>query len=326
VTAAGGAQFTAPVRPWPESVSVREVGPREGFQSHELVVPTDVKEEVLQCVLASGVRKVNAVSLVSPKAMPQMADAEELLRRVGPVNGVTVSALAPNRRAVERAQALAADGLISEVLLINAMTRSVLAANGITATRGEWRDEIVDMAAAAQDAGLRTVVFISAAFGCSIEGPVSPSAVMDEADMLYESGSVDEVVISDSTGQAGPLQAFAMFSMFGERFGRQPVTAHFHDSRGMALANAAATLSAGIEDLTLDTAFGGLGGDVPFLPEAAGNLATEELLTMCALSGVETRLDVAAILNAARITQHAYGRSRVFPSKVLALASTPSAG
>jgi isopropylmalate/homocitrate/citramalate synthase len=305
---------------------VREVGPREGFQSHEMVVPTDVKESVLRHVLDSGVRKVNAVSLVSPKAMPQMADAEELLRRIGPVDGVTVSALAPNRRAVQRALALGAKGLITEALLINAMSRSVLAANGITATREEWCNEILELAREAQTGGLRTAVFISAAFGCSIEGPVRPIAVMDEADRLYDSGHVDEVVISDSTGQAGPLQAIAMFSMFRERFNERPVTAHFHDSRGMALANVAATLGAGLSELTIDAAFGGLGGDVPFLPEAAGNLATEELLEMCARSKVETGVDVNLILEAARIAQQAYADSRFFPSKVLALADASPRG
>jgi isopropylmalate/homocitrate/citramalate synthase len=304
---------------WPRRVAVREVGPREGFQSHEAVIATDVKEAVLRRILESGVTKVNAVSLVSPKAMPQMADAEELLRRVGPVDGVVMSALAPNPRAVARALALAEDGLLQEILLINAMTRSVLEANGIHATRDEWRDAIVDMAKTARDAELRTVVFLSASFGCSIEGPVEPAAVMAEAERLYDSGVVDEIVISDSTGQAGPHQAHAMFTLFAERFGAAPVTAHFHDSRGMAVANVAATLRAGLDTLTVDAAFGGLGGDVPFLPEAAGNLATEELLTLCAMSGIETGIDVAAIVEAAEIAQRAYGDARAFPSKVLAL-------
>jgi hydroxymethylglutaryl-CoA lyase len=310
--------------PWPKWLTVREVGPREGFQSHELVVPTDVKEAVLRRVLESGVPKVNAVSLVSPRAMPQMADAEEVLRRIGTIDGVTISALTPNARAIERALALAAEGLLDEALLINAMSRAVLEANGIVASRAEWRDEVIQMARKAEAGGLRTVVFISAAFGCSIEGPVDPAGVMDEVERLYESGAVDEVVISDSTGQAGPLQAFEMFSMFVERFGRVSVTAHFHDSRGMALANVVATLRAGVAELTVDAAFGGLGGDVPFLPEAAGNLATEELLTMCSMSGIETGVDIAAILDAARIAQQAYGSSRAFPSKVLALDSSLS--
>ncbi len=281
-----------------KAVQVREVGPREALQANPEVVPKDVKVQLIRGLAAAGVKAINAVSLVSPKAMPHMADAEAVLEALGPMPGVTISALAPNMRALDRALALHRSGLLDEVHLLHAATQSVLKVNGIQGTVEERLSDILELADSARTSGLRTSVFVSASFGCSMEGEVAPEVPIAIATRLKESGAVDEVVISDSTGQADPRQVSEFLARFASEIGDFPLTLHFHDSRGTALANALAALDSPVEELTLDAGFGGLGGDVPFLPEAAGNLATEDLVEMLHGMGVATGIETSKLLDA----------------------------
>lgn len=290
----------------PGKVSLREVGMRDGLQSRSVMVPTELKARMFRGLVDAGYKKINAVALVHPKIMPHMADAETLLEMLGPVEGVVVSALVPNAKALERATKLAQQGLLNEVLFINATTPSILEVNGLPGDMERAMADVLGMAGKAKYSGLRTVVFISASFGCSIEGCVPMDVPLDMANKLYSSGLVDEVCFSDSTGQANPRQVFEFFSEVKQRFVERALTAHFHDSRGAGLANIFATLQVGLPQLTLDSAFAGLGGDVPFLPEAAGNICTEDLISMLEGCGISTGVDLNKVLEVARLAKDFY--------------------
>jgi isopropylmalate/homocitrate/citramalate synthase len=298
----------------PATVEVREVGLRDGLQSRSEVVPTSLKAAMLRGLVAAGFRKINAVALVHPKSMPQMADAEQLLETVGSLNGVVVSGLALNSRGLDRAMALRASGLLQEVHFLHATTNSVLAANSFKSDVEQNQRDVISMAERAQAAGLRTLCFISASFGCSIEGRVVPDIPMRIASGLIDSGFVDEICFSDSTGQANPVQVYDFYSKVKSRL-PVAITAHFHDSRGCALANVLAVLEVGLERLTVDAAFGGLGGDVPFLPQAAGNLCTEDLISMLDGCSVRTGINLSDVIKVAALARDAY--TKPLPSHVL---------
>jgi hydroxymethylglutaryl-CoA lyase len=281
------------------TVGVREVGPREALQAHPEPLSTDRKIELITALLAAGVTKLNAVSLVSPVAMPHMADAEDVLAGIGPCPQVSVSALVPNDRGMDRAERLAGRELLDEVFLLHAATSSVLRANGLPPSLEDNLARVAHLARRAKAAGLRVGVFISASFGCSMEGRVEPATVADTSRLLAGEENVDEIVISDSTGQADPLQVERLLTDVAGCTGGKPVTVHLHDSRGAGLANAVAAIRSPIKDLTLDASFGGLGGDIPFIPEAAGNIATEDLVAMLDGMNVATGIDSAAMAAAA---------------------------
>lgn len=289
---------------------------REGLQSDPRVIPTEEKVALARALMAAGFRSLNAVSLVNPRVMPQMADAEAVLDGIGAPAGTTISALVPNPRGMERALAAAGRGLIQEVLFVHATTASVLKVNGMEPDLAKSESTILGLARQAKEMRLRTCVFISASFGCSIEGPVEPAAVLRMAEGLYASGHVDEVVFSDSTGQADPLQVTRFFEPVLRMLSGRPFTVHFHDSRGAALANAYALLQLDPAGLTLDCAVAGLGGDAPFLPQAAGNVCSEDLLQMLLGLGVRTGVDLDAVLEiSARIV--ALYPGRYIPSHTL---------
>jgi len=269
-------------------VGIREVGPREALQAHPEALPTAQKVELVRRLLACGITKINVVSLVSPKAMPHMADAEAVLEQLGPIANVQVSGLAPNQRAIDRAVALAA-------------TASVLRANGLPDSLDGNFTQIATFADQAKAAGLRVGCFVSAAFGCSMEGQVAPATVLSAVEAIVGLPSIDEVVVSDSTGQADPVQVALLLAQVSHIVGETPVTVHFHDSRGTGLANAVAAVQSPIRNLTLDASFGGLGGDIPFIPEAAGNVATEDLVAMLDGMGVHTGIDAAGVVAVAKL-------------------------
>ena len=282
------------------TVGIREVGPREALQAHPQKLPTDKKIELIDALLAAGVTKLNAISLVSPRAMPHMADAEDVLTGLGPRPDVQISALVPNERGMVRAESLAGRGLLDHAFLLHAATASVLQANGLPPSLEENLARIAELAHRAKAGGMTTGVFVSAAFGCSMEGQVQPATVLDTVRQLADNPDVDEIVISDSTGQADPYQVDRMLTDVASCVNGKPVTVHLHDSRGAGLANAVAAIGSPIKDLTLDTSFGGLGGDIPFIPEAAGNISTEDLVAMLDGMAVASGIDSAAVAAAAR--------------------------
>lgn len=282
------------------SVNLREVGPREGLQVITTPVPAEVKVEVIRKVIESGFREINAVSLVNPRVLPQMADAEEVLERLGPCDDLCISALAPSKRGIERAARLKERNLVSKVLMIHAMSAAIIRANGVGRSVEENQEAVIDLAMKAKSYDLQTAVFVSAAFGCSVEGRIDPAAVVATA-MAMAEAPIDEIILGDSTGQGNPWQVRALLDgLASAGWGDRTLGLHLHDSRGAGLANAVAAIDSSIEQLTLDTSFGGWGGDVPFIPEASGNIATEDLVVMLDGMGVVTGIDAARAIDTAK--------------------------
>jgi len=291
-------------------VTVREVGLREGLQSVADVLPTAAKVELFRGLKEAGARELNAVAFVNPAKMPQMADAEAFLRALGELReGTVLTALVPNDRGLERALALRAEGLLDGILLVFAESESVLAANGMTATHEQLLEQIARHAARAGEAGLDVSVFISTSYGCSIEGWIDPARVVEHAARLHAMDGVSELVISDSTGQADPLQVLRLFTALAEALPvSERICAHFHDTRGAGLANVVAAIASPFERIVVDAAFGGWGGDFPFIPEALGNVATEDLVELLVGMGIDSGIDVEGVMAVSRSYAEQSGR------------------
>lgn len=279
-------------------IDFREVGLREGMQSHGLVVPTRTKVEYFDRLREAGCTELNVVSFSHPAQMPQVADAEVFLRALGPLReGAVLSGLVPNSRALDRAIAMREEGLLDMIFLVFAESKSTLAANRMTAGHEELLTQIGESSDRARAAGLQTSVFVSTAYGCSIEGQIDPDSVIGHVAQLRAMPGVDEVIVSDSTGQADPLQVLTLLTDLAdvipvdERLG-----VHFHDTRGAGLANLLAALMSPFEHLVVDAAFGGWGGDWPFIPEAFGNVASEDVLEMLYGMGIDLGIDVAQVM------------------------------
>ncbi len=283
-------------------VTLREVGLREGLQSHESVLTTEEKVGLFRGLKEAGARELNAVAFVNPAKMPQMADAEEFLRALGPLREDTVlSGLVPNDRGLARALTMREEGLLDTILVVFAESTSVLGANGMTASPEALLQQIERQAATASAAGLNVAVFLSTAYGCSIEGRIEPERVVEHAARIHAMAGVSELIISDSTGQADPLQVLRLLTALSEVIPSDArLGLHFHDTRGAGLANIFAALMSPFENLVIDAAFGGWGGDFPFVPEALGNVATEDFVEMLVGAGFDLGVDVEQIMRVTR--------------------------
>lgn len=291
-------------------VDYREVGMREGLQAHEAVLATAEKVELFAGLREAGAKELNAVAFVNPERMPQMADAEEFLRALGPLrDGAVLSGLVLNLRGLERALAMREEGLLDGILLVFAVSISVLAANGMEKSFEPLNARIERSAATAAEAGLAVSVFLSTAYGCSLEGRIDPDQVVRHAERLRAMDGVGELILSDSTGQADPLQVLRLLTRLSEVLPiEERLTLHFHDTRGAALANAFAALLSPFEHLAFDAAFGGWGGDFPFVPEALGNVASEDLIEMLLGVGIDLGIDVERLLEVSRRFSRISGR------------------
>ena len=285
-----------------ERVFVNEVGPRDGLQNQPVQVPLEAKLELIAALVAAGVRQVEAASFVSPKAVPQMADADALFPRLPSPDWVRYSALVPNARGLERALAAGAN----EVAVVLSATDTMNRRN-INMSLDETLQACADMIGVAKARGARAKAYVAVAFTCPFEGPVTPGQVLSLARQMFDSGA-DEVVIADTIGAANPREVDGLFRDAVAAFGAERLAAHFHDTRGFALANAWAALAVGIR--RFDASIGGLGG-CPFAPGAAGNLATEDLVILAEQCGFETGISVAglrtAVQVAERLTQRTLG-------------------
>jgi isopropylmalate/homocitrate/citramalate synthase len=281
-------------------VRICEVGPRDGLQAEAAMVPTEDKLRFIAMLADAGLRDIEATSFVSPRAIPQLADADELMARLERRPGVRYSALVPNQRGLERASAAGVDALC----LFTAATESYVRHN-----IGMGIDESVaafaPIAAEAQARGWWVRAYVSTAFGCPYEGEVAERAVVDVSQRLLDLG-VDELSISDTVGVAAPadvrrvLEALAAAGIAADR-----LALHLHDTRGTALANVVAGMELGVR--TFDSSAGGTGGS-PYAPGAAGNLATEDLVYLLDRQGVRHGVDLDGVLAAARFIGQALGR------------------
>jgi hydroxymethylglutaryl-CoA lyase len=273
-------------------VRIYEVGPRDGLQAEATVVSTDAKLAFIGMLADAGLHEIETTSLVSSKAIPQMADADELLRRLERRAGVRYPVLVPNARGLERAIAAGVDA----ICLVTAATDSYVQHN-IGMSIDESLAVFEPIAVEARHRGWWIRAYVSTAFGCPYEGQVDERAVVSVAERLLRLG-VDELSISDTLGVAAPVDvARVLTALAAGGIGTEVVALHLHDTRGTALANVMAAMELGVR--SFDSSAGGTGGS-PYAPGSAGNLATEDLVYLLDRQGVHSGVDLDGILAAAR--------------------------
>jgi len=282
----------------PQRVTIREVGPRDGLQA-EKPLSVEARARLIDALTATGVPKIEAVSFVSPKAVPAMADAAEVWRRVHPAKDVAYSALVPNRRGAEAAAE--AGGFASLQAFLGAAEG--YNRKNVGKTVAESVGDVADVVAVARSAGLPVEVSISAAFGDPYEGDVHPERVVEIAERVLGVGA-QSISLGDTTGMGTPTGVWDVVGLMRDRLGEVPLNLHFHDTRGTAMANVLAALQIGVTDF--DASIGGLGGS-PFAPGANGNLATEDLVHMLMGMGTEVGIDFDRLLEASRLAEELVG-------------------
>jgi len=296
----------------PEQVTIVEVGPRDGFQVEREFIPTEIKVEVVNAVARAGIRKIETSSFVSPKAVPQLADAAEVFTAIDRQPGTRYTALVPNLRGVERALEVGADA----VRLVVTSTETYNKRNVGMSINGSFEvcRRVFDRV---ESEPITVEAVIALAFGCPFEGPVSEDRVSELAHRFVDMG-VRELSIADSVGLGNPKAIASTMARLRSELPEIAFSLHLHDTRGLGLANVVAALQVGID--TFDASIGGLGG-CPVFPNGAGNIATEDLVNLCEEMGIETGVDIESIQTISRKMQDFLDRK--LPSRVL-LAGTPS--
>ena len=271
----------------PQSVILCEVGPRDGFQYEERFIPTGLKVDLIERLAAAGLRRIQAVSFVHPKWVPQMADAEEIVARVSSIDGVRISGLALNRKGVERARDC---GLKAVDVSIATHDRHSL--DNANMTVEEALRQAIDMVSLAREHGLEAQIGFQTVFGFREPGDTPIERVLRMVEPFLELG-VESISLADTTGMASPLMVGERLDAVRGLTGEIPLVLHLHDTRGLGLANVYEALRHGVS--RFDTSFGGLGG-CPFIQGAAGNIATEDTAYLLESIGISTgvRIDVVA--------------------------------
>lgn len=290
----------------PQQVTLIEVGPRDGFQFETQIIPTDLKADVVAGLVRAGLRQIQVVSFVHPARVPQMADAENLLQRLPPSPTVQYSGLVLNERGLERA--LAAGLTVVEISVSASDTHSRRNTN---MTFEDALEQGCRMVAAAKTAGLHVRAGAQCALGCAYEGEVAPARVTDILRRFCDLGA-DAVVVSDTTGMGSPLTVKRLLDYLQPAIEPLPVILHLHDTRGTGLVNMMAGLEYGIS--RFDTSLGGMGG-CPFIPGAAGNIATEDAAYFLDTMGIATGVDRARVAECAMRLESLLGRR--LPGKML---------
>ena len=289
----------------PNQVSIYEVSPRDGLQNEALPIPLEGKRELIAALIAAGLKRIELTSFVSPRWVPQLADAEELARNFKAPPGVTLSALCPNAKGFERARAAGLEEIA--VFMSASETHNKKNTNKSIAESLDTFSEVVPPALAAN---MRVRAYVSTVWGCPYEGAVDPEASLSISRALIGLGCY-QVSLGDTIGVATPLEVKKLVSRFLAEFAAPELALHFHDTRGTALANALIGLELGIRDF--DSSVAGLGG-CPYAPGAAGNLATEDLVYMLQGMGIETGIDLDKLIEAGRVAEAVVGRR--LPGKV----------
>lgn len=267
-------------------IEIVEVGPRDGLQSESQVLPTPIKLQLIERLVAAGLRRIEVASFVNPKRVPQMADAEAVMAGLPRVDGVQYVGLVLNRRGFERAR----DAGCTEIGMVTAATESFAQRNqgmSVDDTVRAWEE----IAPLAREAGIRAQITVSVAFGCPFEGEVAPSRVVELVQRLTKSEPI-EIAIADTIGVGAPAQVTDLVKRVRD-VTDLPLRCHFHNTRNTAVANAYAAAIAGVR--TLDSSVGGIGG-CPFAPNATGNVATEDLVYMLGRSGFDSGIDLDRLI------------------------------
>ena len=282
----------------PKRVRVVEVGPRDGLQNEAVILSTDDKVRLVELLAASGLADIEVSSFVSPKRVPQLADASEVFTRLKAARDVRYWALVPNRVGLQRALAAG----VRAIAVFTAASETFTQRNiGMSIT--DSLKTFTQIVPEARAAGVRVRAYVSTAFVCPYEGTISPEQVLPVVSALQEM-KVDDVSIGDTIGHATPDGVARLTEALAPVLPRNITAYHFHDTQGLALANTLMALQYGIA--IYDSAVGGVGG-CPFAPGAAGNLATEELLALLHGMGIETGVNRDHILTAARFLQEKLG-------------------
>lgn len=293
-------------RNFPQSVRIREVGPRDGFQNEPEVIATGDKIRLINQLAATGLKRIEVTSFVRPDVIPQLADANEVLDGIDRPDGVSYSVLIPNRRGLENALERRDRFDETNFFLSASETHNKKNVNRTVEESISGLEETIPLAV---EAGLRCEGVISTSFGCPYEGDVPIGNVLELALRLARAGCV-EVGFGDTTGMANPLQVRRFFEQVRERFtaeglGEIELTAHFHDTRGQGLANVLSALEEGID--SFESSFGELGG-CPVPAGATGNIASEDLVSMLGEMGIETGIDLPGLIEASAEAQKILGR------------------
>ncbi len=285
----------------PSAVTIREVGPRDGFQNEPETIPTERKVELIRALARTGVERLEVTSFVRPDVIPQLADASEVLVRIDVPEDVAVSVLIPNERGLDAA--LEHREQIDEINVFMSASETHNQKN-VNRSVDESLAGLDVVLGRAREAGLRCEAVISTSFGCPYEGRVPPERVLEIARRLNQAGA-QEIGFGDTTGMANPRQVGELFALWKEGLPGVQLTAHFHNTRGQGLANVLAALQAGVD--SFESSFGELGG-CPVPPGATGNIATEDLVSMLGEMGIETGIDLDALLACVRRVQEILGR------------------
>jgi hydroxymethylglutaryl-CoA lyase len=289
----------------PDRVSVYEVSPRDGLQNEPKPIALEAKKRLIDALIAANLERIELTSFVSPRWIPQLADAEELIRTVLPHSGVSFSALCPNATGFERARA---SGLREIAVFLSASeTHNLKNTNKSIARSLSVFGEVVPPAL---ESGMRVRAYVSTVWGCPYEGEVDPRRALEITRRLLDLGCY-QVSLGDTIGVGNPLQTRRIISLFAAEVPLDKLALHLHDTRGTALANALVGLEMGIRDF--DASIAGLGG-CPYAPGAAGNLATEDLVNMLHGMGVGTGVDLDKLMEAGKVAEDVIGRR--LPGKV----------
>jgi hydroxymethylglutaryl-CoA lyase len=289
----------------PDRVSIYEVSPRDGLQNERATVPTHGKLRLIDALVAAGLRRIEITSFVSPKWIPQLADADELAAAVQAPEGVTFSALCPNAKGLERAIA----AKIREIAVFVSASETHNKKN-VNKTIADTLAAFEETIAPAREAGLAVRGYVSTAWGCPYEGAVDEARVVAIAQRLLSMGCY-QVSLGDTIGVGTPKQTQRILARALAEIPAPKLAMHMHDTRGTALANVLVGLEMGIRDF--DASVGGMGG-CPYAPGAAGNVATEDLVYMLHGMGIETGVDLERLVEAGRAAEVVVGRS--LPGKV----------
>jgi hydroxymethylglutaryl-CoA lyase len=284
---------------YPGRIRFTEVGLRDGLQMESVFVPTETKLELAKALIRAGVRHLEISSFVSPRAVPQLRDAEALIAAIPRDSGVHLAALTPNRRGMQRA----IDAKVDSVVLFVSASESHNGKN-LNCDIAESLDNLGEAAQLAREAGMPMQGAIAVAFGCPFEGEIDPDALLRIAQRYLEIGC-EGITLGDTTGMATPLIVHDTLMQLRDAFGPVPVTAHFHNTRGMALANMLEALRMGVT--SFESSLGGIGG-CPFAPGATGNVSTEDAVHMAHHLGIETGIDLDLLIGAALRLEAVLGR------------------
>jgi hydroxymethylglutaryl-CoA lyase len=293
----------------PAKATLIEVGPRDGFQFETRLIPTELKLGIIRRLAESGIRQIQVTSFVNPVKVPQMADAEELVRRLPPIDGVTYSGLTLNMRGLERAHAA---GLQDVEISISASDTHSRKNTGMS--HEQAREQGIRMIRLATDYHMHIRLGIQCAFGCVYEGRLASSKIMEIISDLHAVGDVAAVCLADTTGMANPRAVRALVPQVQALVDTVPLALHLHDTRGMGLANVYAALTCGVT--YFDTSLGGIGG-CPFVDGAAGNIATEDTVHMLEAIGVATGIDTGTVSRCSQ--QLAHFLDKPLPGKIYKL-------